>query len=60
MNMAMLGAASALVEVIKSETFERAIRERFASKGDRIVDLNLEVFRAAREIGSGKRLAARA
>ncbi|MBX3727922.1 MAG: indolepyruvate oxidoreductase subunit beta [Candidatus Sumerlaeia bacterium] len=47
MNMAMLGAASRFVP-LSEERFVAAIRSRFASKGERIVEANLAVFRAGR------------
>lgn len=49
MNMAMLGAASPFID-IPQEGFEEAMKARFASKGERIVDVNLKVFRAARDL----------
>ena len=49
MNMAMLGAASPFID-IPQEGFEEAMKARFASKGERVVDVNLKVFRAARDL----------
>jgi indolepyruvate ferredoxin oxidoreductase, beta subunit len=47
-NMVMVGAASHRLPV-KVETLEHFIRTTFASKGEKIVDTNLQAFRAGRE-----------
>jgi indolepyruvate ferredoxin oxidoreductase, beta subunit len=47
-NMVMVGAASRALPV-KVETIEQFIAERFASKGQAVVDTNLKAFRAGRE-----------
>lgn len=49
MNMAMLGAASAHIG-IDAQLFEQGMMARFQSKGERIIEANLKVFRAAREL----------
>lgn len=48
-NIAMLGAAAPFIE-IPSERFEKAIEKQFASKGERVIQANLTVYRAAREV----------
>jgi indolepyruvate ferredoxin oxidoreductase, beta subunit len=52
MNMGMLGAASALMTMEKS-AFEEAIRQQFASKGDRVIEEALKVFLAGRQLADG-------
>jgi indolepyruvate ferredoxin oxidoreductase beta subunit len=47
-NMALVGAASSLLP-LKSETIERCIAARFASKGQNVVGMNLKAFHAGRE-----------
>lgn len=47
-NMALVGAASRMLP-LKTETLERCIAERFASKGDAVVAQNLKAFHAGRE-----------
>ncbi len=47
-NMVMVGAASPLLP-LKIETLEQNIRTIFARKGERVVDINLQAFRAGRE-----------
>jgi indolepyruvate ferredoxin oxidoreductase beta subunit len=47
-NMALVGAASRMLP-LKPETIERCIAERFASKGQAVVDMNLKAFQAGRE-----------
>jgi len=47
-NMVMVGAASPLLP-LKVETMEENIRSLFARKGDRVVDINIQAFRAGRE-----------
>ena len=49
-NMVIVGAASHLLPV-KEETIETLIREMFARKGEKIVEINLKAFRAGREQG---------
>lgn len=46
-NMVMVGAASRVLP-IGAETLERFIATRFASKGDTVVQQNLQAFRAGR------------
>ena len=47
-NMVMAGAASRLAP-LRVETLEAYIREAFARKGARVVESNLQAFRAGRE-----------
>lgn len=47
-NMVLIGAASRLLPV-SVETLERCIAQRFESKGQAVVDQNLNAFRAGRE-----------
>jgi indolepyruvate ferredoxin oxidoreductase beta subunit len=46
-NMVLVGAASGRLP-LKPQSMENAIKERFASKGEKIVQMNLEAFAAAR------------
>jgi indolepyruvate ferredoxin oxidoreductase beta subunit len=48
-NMVLVGAASRYLP-LRAESMEKAIQERFAAKGDTIVRMNLEAFRAARSL----------
>lgn len=47
-NMVMVGAASRVLP-IRPETLEHFIATRFRSKGDQVVQQNLQAFRAGRE-----------
>lgn len=47
-NMVMVGAASPLLPV-RVETLEHFIRQTFAGKGAKVVDINLRAFHAGRE-----------
>ena len=47
-NMVLLGAASHFID-ISSDKIEAAIRSVFSSKGESIVDSNIQAFRAGRE-----------
>lgn len=47
-NMVLLGAASPFIE-IESEKIEDGIKSVFASKGEKIVEMNVKAFRAGRE-----------
>jgi indolepyruvate ferredoxin oxidoreductase beta subunit len=49
-NMVMVGAASNVLP-IDPDAIERQIQQRFASKGERIVEMNLHAFRAGRQAG---------
>lgn len=49
LNMAMLGAASPFVQLPQA-VLEQAVREQFGHKGEALVEMNLGVFRAAREL----------
>ncbi len=44
-NMALLGAAATLLPY-PAETLERAIRDIFAAKGSKVIDVNLAIFHA--------------
>ena len=48
-NTALLGAASPFV-AFAPEVIEKAISDQFSRKGEKIVQANLDVFRAAREM----------
>ena len=50
LNMALLGAAAPLLPY-SVDVIEQAIRDIFSAKGDRVIDLNLAVFRAGLEKG---------
>lgn len=47
-NMVMIGAASKYLP-LKVEELKNAIKSRFASKGDRVVEINLKAFDLGRE-----------
>jgi indolepyruvate ferredoxin oxidoreductase beta subunit len=47
-NIVMLGAASRFLP-FKDETWEKAISELFARKGERIIQMNLDAFKSGRE-----------
>lgn len=47
-NIVMVGAASNRL-CVKNELLEESIRERFCSKGERLVEINLKAFRLGRE-----------
>lgn len=49
LNMAVLGAGSPCIG-IDAAVIEQAIADQFASKGDVIIEKNIAVFRAAREL----------
>lgn len=48
MNMALVGAASGYLP-LDDEWIEQAILNRFARKGEKVVEMNLAIFRAGRE-----------
>lgn len=50
LNMAMLGAASPFMSLLKPEQLKKAISEQFASKGEEIVQTNLDAFQSARDV----------
>jgi indolepyruvate ferredoxin oxidoreductase beta subunit len=47
-NMVMVGAASSLLP-LKAASLEAYIRDTFARKGEKIVDINIKAFNAGRE-----------
>lgn len=47
-NMVLMGAASPFL-MLKPELLEQAIRDIFGRKGEKIVTMNIEAFRAGRE-----------
>ncbi len=49
-NMVLAGAASHFLP-IKPETMENFIKEIFARKGDKVVDINLKAFAMGRKLG---------
>ncbi len=51
MNMVMLGAASPFIDLPAAE-LENAIKAVFARKGEKIVQLNLDAFKAGREFST--------
>ena len=53
-NMVMVGAALDLLP-IGADVIEGFIRETFAPKGERLVDVNLKAFAAGQEIAAAKR-----
>ena len=52
-NMVMVGAASHLLPV-KFETIEHFVRTLFASKGDKVVEVNLKALAAGREAAASR------
>jgi indolepyruvate ferredoxin oxidoreductase beta subunit len=50
-NMVMAGAAAPLLP-LGVETIERAVRTRFARKGQAVIDQNLAAFRAGQEVAA--------
>ena len=48
-NIVLLGAISKYVRLIESEILEKAIAARFASKGEAVVNANLEAYHAGRQ-----------
>lgn len=50
-NMVLAGAASHFLP-IKAETMENFIKEIFARKGEKVVDINLKAFALGREYGA--------
>lgn len=53
-NMVLLGAASPMIE-IENEKIEAAIRKVFGAKGDKIVEQNIQAYRAGRELALSNR-----
>lgn len=47
-NMVIIGAAARLLP-ISSETLEALIKDTFARKGEKVVEINIKAFRAGRE-----------
>ena len=50
-NRVMLGAASPFF-AISPESFEEGIRKIFSRKGDKVVDLNIQAFRAGKDFAN--------
>jgi indolepyruvate ferredoxin oxidoreductase beta subunit len=50
-NMVLVGAAGEYLP-LKTETLENAVKERFASKGEAVVRINMEALRGARNAAS--------
>ncbi len=50
-NIVMLGAASPFFKMTP-ESFEEGIRKIFARKGDKVVDMNIEAFRAGQRFAN--------
>ena len=51
--MVMLGAGAPFIQVTK-EHMEQAIRELFAGKGEKVVEINLKAFRAGMDVAGEK------
>jgi indolepyruvate ferredoxin oxidoreductase beta subunit len=50
-NIVMLGAASPFFK-ISPESFEEGIRKIFSRKGDKVVDMNIQAFRAGKDFAN--------
>lgn len=50
-NMVLLGAASGLLGILTPDQLRESIRDVFAPKGDRIVEMNLKAFEIGRKYG---------
>ena len=53
-NIVMLGAASPFFK-ISPESFEKGIRKIFARKGEKVVELNIQAFRAGKDFANQNR-----
>lgn len=51
-NVVLLGAAARFIGILTPEQIEASIRNIFASKGEKIVEMNLKAFEIGQEYGS--------
>ena len=50
-NVVLLGAAAGIIGILSPEQLQQSIRNIFAAKGERIVEMNLKAFEIGREYG---------
>ena len=50
-NMVLLGAAAGIIGILSPEQLRESIRNIFAAKGERVVEMNLKAFEIGREYG---------
>ena len=51
-NVVLLGAAAGVIGILSPEQIEQSIRNIFAAKGEKVVEMNLKAFEIGREYGS--------
>lgn len=51
-NVVLLGAAAGVIGILTPEQIEQSIRNIFAAKGEKVVEMNLKAFEIGREYGS--------
>ena len=50
-NIVLLGAAAGIIGILSHEQLRESIRNIFAAKGERVVEMNLKAFEIGREYG---------
>ena len=50
-NVVLLGAAAGIIGILSPEQLQQSIRNIFAAKGERVVEVNLKAFEIGREYG---------
>lgn len=50
-NVVLLGAAAGIIGILSPEQLQQSIRNIFAAKGERVVEMNLKAFEIGREYG---------
>ena len=50
-NIVLLGAAAGIIGILSPEQLRESIRNIFAAKGERVVEMNLKAFEIGREYG---------
>ena len=50
-NVVLLGAAAGIIGILSPEQLRESIRNIFAAKGERVVEMNLKAFEIGREYG---------
>lgn len=51
-NVVLLGAAADVIGILSPEQLQQSIRNIFAAKGEKVVEMNLRAFEIGREYGS--------
>lgn len=51
-NVVLLGAAAGVIGILSPEQLQQSIRNIFAAKGEKVVEMNLRAFEIGREYGS--------